>query len=142
MLNMTKKFIREHKDLIEAASWKQFFIEAYEASLITPVVRELANILEQSGLTNTTHVRSELLYYYINSALIAAKIDLDNNGPSYSNTYAAQFLRRYLNNTFGYLENEAIMFMVDNQVSYKITMTPANDLGQRGIGNYIITFKN
>ena len=121
---MTKKFILEHKTLIEQSDWKQLFLCAYNDSLITPVVAEIAGVLESAGVANTHDVRSNLLYYFINSALVSAKLDYERNGAKYSNTYAVQFLRRHLNNLFGFTEDQAIELMLYNQKNYKITMTP------------------
>ena len=70
--------------------------------------------------------------------------DLNTGGMSVAETYVVQFLRRYLNNCFGFLEGQAVQFMVENQKSLniklrKVTQGPAA-FGQGAYPNYHIEY--
>ena len=95
--------------------------------------------MRESGVFDSTQLRNDLLYELIEENLNIAK----NQDAAVKNRYVVQFLRYYLNNTFGFYEGEAIQMMYDNQRNLGILLTPANRVaGQGGFVNYLITFEN
>ena len=146
MTNVLKEFIETNIELIDANNWRKLFINAYEEALMTSEVLELHNILMESDIIDSTSIRNELLYEYIaeNINFIRDKYlknAADPNEMRVVDCYAAQFLRAYLNNTFGIPEQEALEFMRDNQRALGITMEPTDKTnGQRGITNYKIYY--
>lgn len=139
MLNTTKKFIEQNIDLLEQKSFRTFFLEAYAQSLTTAEMRELDEILRESGLFDSTQLRNDLLYELVEDNLKIAK----NQDPAVKNRYLVQFLRYFLNNTFGFYEGEAVQMIYDNQKNLGILLSPTNQtLGQSGFKNYIINFED
>lgn len=143
MFNMTQQFIEDNIDLIEQKRWRQLFVLAYEEHLRTREVQEIDEVLRTADVFDSVDLRTTLLFEYLRYYLDDLKIivkDIPYDERSVVQTYAAQFLRHYLNNTFGFTEPEAIEFMRDNQKLFGITMKPLNISGANV--NYIIDFEN
>lgn len=143
MTRFLKELIEKHANLLDSNNWRQLFIEAYEEALTTAEVIELHNMLLVAGIVDSTQIRNDLLFEYIKNNLdfVRDKYKLDPNRLTVSDTYAAQFLRIYMNNTFGFSATETLHFMWDNQVALGITLEPVNkSSGQQGIANYKITY--
>ena len=146
MTRFLKELIEKHVKLIDDNNWRQLFIEAYDDALTTAEVLELHNMLFEADIVDSTPIRNELLFEHIKANLdfVRDKYKLnaaDPNDMKVADTYAAQFLRVYLNNTFGFLEREALEFMRDNQRAFGITLEPTDKSnGQRAIANYKIHY--
>lgn len=147
MTKFLKHLIEKHVNLIDSNNWRQLFIEAYDDALTTAEVLELHNMLFKADIVDSTPIRNELLFEHIKANLdfVRDKYMLnaaDPNNMTVADTYAAQFLRVYLNNTFGFTEREALEFMRDNQQSLGITLELTDKkIGQGGLHNYIIHYE-
>lgn len=147
MTNGLKEFIEHNIDLVDNSDWKKLFIEAYDDALTTAEVLELHNILFEADIVDSTLIRNELLFEHIKSNLdfVRDKYKFnaaDPNNMTVADTYAAQFLRVYLNNTFGFPEREALEFMRDNQQALGITLEPVDRTrGQHMLTNYKIHYE-
>ena len=143
MFNATLNFIESNIDLIEAKRWRVLFVLAYEVHLRTREVQEIDEVLREADLFDSVDLRNSLLFeylkYYLDDLRILVK-DTPYEDRSTHQTYVAQFLRYYLNNTFGFTEPEAIEFMRDNQKLLNIKLVPLNKTGANV--NYIIHFEN
>lgn len=146
MTRFLKDLIEQNVDLIDTNNWRQLFIEAYNEALTTAEVLELHNMLLEAGIVDSTQIRNDLLYEYISENINFVrdkylKNAADPNDMKISDSYAAQFLRTYLNNTFGFTELEALNFMWDTQKSLGIKLS-INDrkAGQLSIVNYRIHY--
>ena len=146
MTNELKSFIEKNVKLIDDNNWRQLFINAYEDALMTSEVLELHNILLEANITDSTSLRNDLLYEYIadNINFVRDKYlknAADPNDMRVVDSYVVQFLRRYLNNTFGVPEQEAVQFIWYNQTPLGIRLEPTEKTnGQYGIKNYIIHY--
>lgn len=141
MTKALKEFIEQRGHLLDDNSFKQLFLDAYEEALTTSEVQELHTMLLDADIIDSTQIRNECLYKVIEDKLEFIRLrhptDLNTGGMSVAETYVIQFLRRYLNNCFGFLEGQAVQFMVENQDSLhirlrKVTQGPA----AMGAGNY------
>lgn len=146
MLNSVKKFLEANITLLEKGDYRKFFLRAYEQELTTAAIREIDDILRENDIFNSVDLRNTLLFEKIQENIDYLKQKYENE--SFEDVlvrdgYAVQFLRYYLANTFGFLEQEAVEFMYDNQdlLGVKLTDT-SSDLGQSGIRNYIIHYEN
>lgn len=148
MTKVLKEFIEQHVHLIDDNNFKQLFLDAYDESLMTSEVEELHIMLLDADVIDSTQIRNDLLYDMIEENLEFIRLrhptDLNTNNMSIAETYVVQFLRRYLNNCFGFLEGQAVRFMVENQKSLniklrKVTQGPAA-LGQGPYANYHIEY--
>ena len=145
MTRVLKEFIEKHAHLLDDDNFKQLFLEAYGEALMTSEVQELHNMLLEADIIDSTQLRSELLYKLIEDNLEIIRLrhptDLNAGGMLVIETNAVQFLRRFLNNTFGFTELEALEFMRDNQKSLNIRLTPTQKApGQAGFINYHIEY--
>ena len=146
MTKFLKHLIEKHVNLIDSNNWRQLFIEAYDDALTTAEVIELHNMLLEADIVDSTPVRNELLFEHIklNLDFVRDKYRLDGADPdnmTVADSYAAQFLRVYMNNTFGFSERETLDFMWDNQKALGITLEPVNrTVGQHMITNYKIHY--
>jgi hypothetical protein len=148
MTNTLKEFIEKRVHLLDENNFRQLFLEAYGESLMTSEVQELHNMLLESDIIDSTEIRNECLYKVIEENLEFIRLrhptDLNTRGMSVAETYVIQFLRRYLNNCFGFLEGQAVQFMVENQDSLnirlrKVTQGPAA-MGAGMYSNYHIEY--
>lgn len=143
MFNSTLNFIESNIDLIEEERWRDLFVLAYEVHLRTREVQEIDQILREADLFDSTDLRSTLLFeylqYYLDELRIMVK-DIPYEDRSTHQVYVAQFLRYYLNNTFGFTEPGTIEFMRYNQKLLNIKLVPVNKTGANV--NYIIQFEN
>ena len=143
MFNRTQQFIEDNIDLIEQKRWRQLFVLAYDEHLRTREVQEIDMVLREADLFDSTDLRNTLLFEYLEYYLDDLKImvkDIPYDERSVVQTYAAQFVRHYLNNTFGFTEPGTLEFMHYNQKLFGIKMKPLNMGG--GNVNYIIDFEN
>lgn len=144
MTRALKEFIESHASLLDTHDWEKLFIEAYDENLLTSEVRELHEMLLTADIVDSTNIRTKLLLEYIHAALDNAKskyVDLSFENLRVVDSYAVQFLRCYLNNTFGFHESEALELMYYNQKTLGILLTDTSkNSGQRGINNYVITY--
>lgn len=143
-----KSFIETNIDLIDTNNWEKLFMRAYIDILMTSEIIDLHNMLLEAGLFDSTELRNELLYEEISKNLKHVK-KIHNNNVNLSmrdkmrDKYVVQFLRTYLNNTFGFTESEAVQLMYDNQNNLGIKLLPFDRVkGQTGIQNYEIVFEN
>lgn len=143
MFNRTLNFIESNIDLIEQKRWRDLFVLAYDEHLRTREVQEIHEVLREADLFDSTDLRNALLFeylkYYFDDLRIMVK-DIPYDERSVVQTYAAQFVRHYLNNTFGFTEPETIEFMRHNQKLLNIKLVPVNKTGANV--NYIIQFEN
>lgn len=140
MTNHLVNFINNNADLINCGRYEDIFQNAFDEALLTSEVRELAKIFEDVLGYNSNSLRSDLLYDTIKYNLDFLRKKYKGKDPGdmlVKDSYAAQFLRTYLNNTYGYLESEAIDFMWQNQTILGIKMTPVDSAG---IYNYTFVF--
>ena len=144
MTKVLKEFIENNIELIENNGWKQLFMNAYNDCLLTSEVQDLHNILLTSDIYDSTQLRNYLLYETIAENL--KYVELQHNRSfnlSMKDKYIVQFLRVYLNNTFGFSERDAVQFVYENQANLGITLLPFDRVdGQSGIRNYEIIFDN
>ena len=146
MTRFLKELIEKNVKLIDDNNWRQLFINAYDEALTTAEVLELHNMLFEADIVDSTPIRNELLFQHIKANLdfVRDKYKLNAADPkdmTVADTHAAQFLRVYLNNTFGFPEREALHFMWDNQISLGITLEPVDRTsGQHMITNYKIHY--
>ena len=141
MLNQTKQFIENNIDLIQHSAWRELFINAYNEELTTAEVRELDEILRESEVFDSTLLRNDLLFEYIQNNIEFLRNRYRGKpvgDMKVVDSYTAQFLRQYLNNTFGFSEDEAINMMYDNQKLLKIKLHPVS---LKGVHNYVITYE-
>ena len=144
MTKFLKDLIEKHVNLIDSNNWRQLFIEAYDEALTTAEVIELHNMLLEADIVDSTQIRNDLLFEHMKSNLdfVRDKYKLDPNRLTVADTHAAQFLRIYMNNTFGFSEREAIQFMWDNQRSFGIKLEPVDrTYGQHMLTNYKIQYE-
>lgn len=144
MTKVLKEFIENNIELIENNDWRQLFINAYNDCLLTSEVQDLHNILLTTDVVDSTQLRNDLLYETITENLRSLE-RLHNRTVNLSmkDKYIVQFLRVYLNNTFGFSEHEAVQFVYENQANFGITLLPFDRVnGQSGIRNYEIIFEN
>lgn len=141
MTKALKEFIEQRGHLLDDNNFRQLFLEACGESLMTSEVQELHQMLLDADIIDSTQIRNDCLYKVIEENLEFIRLrhptDLNTGGMSIAETYVIQFLRRYLNNCFGFLEGQAVQFMVENQNSLniklrKVTQGPA----AMGAGNY------
>ena len=146
MTRFLKELIEKHVNLIDNNNWRQLFIEAYDEALTTAEVLELHNMLLEADIVDSTQIRNDLLYEYISENINFVrdkylKNAADPNDMKVADAYAAQFLRVYLNNTFGFLQDAVLYFMWANQQALGITLEPVDGQhGQSGIINYKIHY--
>ena len=144
MTNGLKEFIEHNIDLIDSNDWEKLFIKAYDEYLMTLEVRDLHDMLLTSGIVDSTDIRNELLFEYLKMALdfVRSKYKVNRDDIRVQDTYAAQFLRHYLNNTFGFYEGQALQFMWENQRALGVTLEKASRApGQGSIDNYMIHYE-
>ena len=126
MTKVLKEFIEQRGHLLDDNNFKQLFLEAYGEALMTAEVQELHEMLLDADIIDSTEIRNELLYKVIEENLEFIRLrhptDLNTGGMTVAETYVIQFLRRYLNNCFGFLEGQAVQFMVENQDSLNIKL--------------------
>ena len=148
MTKVLKEFIEERGHLLDDNNFKQLFLDAYGEALMTSEVQELHEMLLDADIIDSTEIRNECLYKVIEENLEFIRLrhptDLNTGGMSVAETYVIQFLRRYLNNCVGFLEGQAVQFMVENQKSLniklrKVTQGPAA-FGQGPYLNYHIEY--
>lgn len=148
MTKALKEFIEQRGHLLDDNNFKQLFLDAYDESLMTSEVQELHEMLLDADIIDSTQIRNECLYEIIEENLEFIRLrhptDLNTVGMSVAETYVIQFLRRYLNNCFGFLEGQAVQFMVENQKGLniklrKVTQGPAA-FGQGSYPNYHIEY--
>ena len=148
MTKVLKEFIEQRGDLLDDNNFKQLFLDAYGEDLMTSEVQELHEMLLDADIIDSTQIRNECLYKVIEENLELIRLrhptDLNTGGMSVAETYVIQFLRRYLNNCFGFLEGQAVQFMVENQGSLniklrKVTQGPAA-MGAGIYSNYHIEY--
>ena len=148
MTKSLKEFIEQRGHLLDDNDFKQLFLDAYDESLMTSEVQELHAMLLDADIIDSTHIRNDCLYEIIEENLEFIRLrhptDLNTGGMSVAETYVIQFLRRYLNNCFGFLEGQAVQFMVENQDSLniklrKVTQGPAA-MGAGIYSNYHIEY--
>ena len=143
-----KSFIETNIDLIDTNNWEKLFMRAYIDILMTSEIIDLHNMLLEAGLFDSTELRNKLLYEGIARNLKHVKNHHNNNvklsvRDSMRDKYVVQFLRTYLNNTFGFTESEAVQLMYDNQNNLGIVLLPFDRVnGQTSIRNYEIVFEN
>ena len=134
MTKVLKEFIEKRGHLLDDNNFKQLFLDAYGESLMTSEVQDLHIMLLDADIIDSTQIRNECLYKVIEDNLEFIRLrhptDLNTVGMSVAETYVIQFLRRYLNNCFGFSEGQAVQFMVENQDSLhirlrKVTQGPA-----------------
>lgn len=148
MTRALKEFIEQRGHLLDDNNFRQLFLEAYGEALMTSEVQELHEMLLDADIIDSTQIRNECLYKVIEENLEFIRLrhptDLNTGGMSVAETYVIQFLRRYLNNCFGFLEGQAVQFMVENQKSLniklrKVTQGPAA-MGAGMYSNYHIEY--
>ena len=148
MTRALKEFIEKRAYLLDDDNFRQLFLEAYGEALMTSEVQELHEMLLDADIIDSTQIRNECLYKVIEENLEFIRLrhptDLNTSGMSVAETYVIQFLRRYLNNCFGFLEGQAVQFMVENQDSLniklrKVTHGPAA-MGAGIYSNYHIEY--
>lgn len=148
MTKVLKEFIEQRGHLLDDNNFKQLFLDAYGESLMTSEVQDLHIMLLDADIIDSTQIRNECLYKVIEDNLEFIRLrhptDLNTGGMSVAETYVIQFLRRYLNNCFGFSEGQAVQFMVENQDSLhirlrKVTQGPAA-MGAGIYSNYHIEY--
>lgn len=148
MTRTLKEFIEQRAHLLDDNNFKQLFLDAYGEALTTSEVQDLHIMLLDADIIDSTQIRNECLYKVIEENLeiirLRHPVDLNTIGMSVAETYVIQFLRRYLNNCFGFLEGQAVQFMVENQKSLhiklrKVTQGPAA-FSQGPYDNYHIEY--
>ena len=126
MTKVLKEFIEQRGNLLDDNNFKQLFLDAYGEDLMTSEVQELHEMLLGADIIDSTQIRKECLYKVIEENLKLIRLrhptDLNTSEMSVAETYVIQFLRRYLNNCFGFLEGQAVQFMVENQDSLNIKL--------------------
>ena len=145
MTKALKEFIEKRGHLLDDNNFRQLFLEAYGECLMPSEVQELHNMLLEADIIDSTQIRNELLYKLIEDNLeiirLRHPVDLNTGEMLVIETNAAQFLRHFLKNTFGFTELEALEFMRDNQKSLDIRLTPTQKVsGQAGFINYHIEY--
>ena len=145
MTKALKEFIEKRAHLLDDNNFRQLFLEAYGEALMTSEVQELHKMLLEAGIIDSTQIRNELLYKLNedNLEIIRLKhpVDLNTEEMLVIETNAVQFLRNFLNNTFGFYEGEALELMRDNQKNLHIKLTPTQRVsGQGGYINYHIEY--
>ena len=143
MTNILKQFVEKNIELIDDNNWRQLFINAYDEALMTSEVRGLHNMLLTSGIVDSTDIRNDLLFEYLKKTLDSVKSRYRDNPNNIGviDTYAAELLRHYLNNTFGFYESEALQFIWKNQRALGVTLEKASRApGQGSISNYMIHY--
>ena len=145
MTRALKEFIEKRAHLLDDNNFRQLFLEAYGEALMTSEVQELHKMLLEADIIDSTQIRTDLLYKIIEDNLeiirLRHPVDLNTGKMLVIETNAVQFLRRFLNNTFGFTELEALEFMRDNQKSLHIRLTPTHKVpGQGGHINYHIEY--
>ena len=101
-------------------------------------------MLLTSGIVDSTDIRNELLFEYLKMTLdfVRLKYKVNPDDIRVIDTYAAQLLRHYLNNTFGFYEGQALQFMWENQRALGVTLDKASRApGQGNIDNYLIHYE-
>ena len=144
MTNGLKEFIENNIKLIDDNNWRQLFINAYDECLMTTEVQDLHKILLEADIFDSTQLRNDLLFEHIklNLDFVRSKYKVNPDDIRVIDTYAAQFLRYYLNNTFGFYEGQALQFMWENQRALGITLEKAARApGQGSINNYMIHYE-
>lgn len=145
MTKFLKEFIEQHAHLLDDNNFKQLFREAYDEALTTSEMQELHIMLFDADIIDSTQIRNDCLYEVIEENLESIRLkhptDLNTGEMRIAESYVIQFLRTYLNNCFGFLEGEAVQFMVENQDSLNIRLIPTQRVsGQSGIINYHIEY--
>lgn len=145
MTKALKEFIEQRGHLLDDNNFKQLFLDAYGEALMTSEVQELHNMLLEANIIDSTQIRNELLYKIIEDNLeiirLRHPVDLNTGEMLVIETNAVQFLRHFLNNTFGFYEGEALELMRDNQKNLHIKLTPTAKVpGQGGYINYHIEY--
>lgn len=145
MTNALKEFIEHNIDLIDNNEWKKLFIKAYDECLLTSEVQDLHHMLLTLRIVDSTNIRNELLFEYLNMHLdfVRSKYKVTPDDIRVIDTYAVQFLRYYMNNTFGFYEGQVLQYMWENQKELGIMLEKASRApGQGSIDNYMIHFEN
>lgn len=143
MTKVLKDFIEQRGHLLDDNNFKQLFLDAYDELLMTSEVHELHEMLLDAGIIDSTEIRNELLYKVIEEKLEMIRLrhptDLNTEEMLIIETYVLQFLRRYLNNTFGFSEHEAVDLIRDNQAALHIKLEQCSGYTS-GVQNYRIEY--
>ena len=147
MTNVLKEFIEKNIKLVDDNNWRQLFTNAYDDCLMTSEMQDLHQLLLEADIFDSTQLRNDLLFEHIklNLDFVRDKYKLnaaDPNEMRVIDCYAAQFLRHYLNNTFGFYEGQALQFMWENQRALGITLEKSSRApGQGSVDNYMIHYE-